>query len=236
MQIDKLTKKQLNELDSLNTNNLVKIIPLLTSVQDRKNIRTILGSWKPDTVYHAAAYKHVPIVEHNLAEGVKNNVFGTLTIAQASLDNGISDFVFISTDKAVRPNNVMGTTKRLCEIYVKYISNKFNKNFSIVRFGNVVGSSGSVIPLFINQIKKGGPLTVTDPEVTRYFMTIPDAASLIINVNFISKGGEVFVLDMGQPIKILDIANHMKSLAYSISNGNFTKGEIDIIFTGLRNK
>ena len=227
-------EEDINNLTKNTEEKNINIKFILFDLKNYENLNHLIREIRPTIIFHAAAYKHVPIVEDNTLISLENNFLATVNLVDLAGKYNVNNFVFISTDKAVRPNNVMGTTKRLCEIYVKYISNKFNKNFSIVRFGNVVGSSGSVIPLFINQIKKGGPLTVTDPEVTRYFMTIPDAASLIINVNFISKGGEVFVLDMGQPIKILDIANHMKSLAYSISNGNFTKGEIDIIFTGLR--
>ena len=229
----------LNELDSLNKNKLIKIIPLLTSVQDRKNIRIILESWKPDTVYHAAAYKHVPIVEHNLAEGVKNNVFGTLTIAQASLDNGISDFVFISTDKAVRPTNGMGATKRLSEICLQALFSSKKKNqltkFSMVRFGNVLDSSGSVIPKFRKQINDRLPLTVTHPEITRFFMTIEEAAELVIQAGAMAKGGEVFLLEMGEPVKILDLAKKMIQLSgLKLKDKINPNGDIEILITGLR--
>ena len=224
----------INNLTKNTDKKNVDIKFILFDLKKHADLNDLIKDIKPTIIFHAAAYKHVPIVEDNALIGIENNFLTTVHLLDLAIKFDVNKFIFISTDKAVRPNNIMGVTKRLCEIYVKHISNKYNKNYSIVRFGNVVGSSGSVIPQFINQIKKGGPLTVTDPEVTRYFMTIPDAASLIINVNFISKGGEVFVLDMGKPIKILDIANHMKSLAYSISNGNYTKGEIDIIYTGLR--
>ena len=229
----------LNELDNLNHNKPIKIIPLLTSVQNRKNIKTVLETWKPDTVYHAAAYKHVPIVEHNLAEGVKNNVFGTLTLAIDSLELGISNFVLISTDKAVRPTNAMGATKRLSEICLQALfaskaKNKITK-FSIVRFGNVLDSSGSVIPKFRKQINDRKPLTVTHPEINRFFMTIKEAAELVIQAGAMAKGGEVFLLDMGEPVKILDLAKKMIQLSgLKLKDENNPNGDIEILITGLR--
>ena len=229
----------LNELDNLNHNKPIKIIPLLTSVQNRKNIKTVLETWKPDTVYHAAAYKHVPIVEHNLAEGVKNNVFGTLNLAIDSLELGISNFVLISTDKAVRPTNAMGATKRLSEICLQALfaskaKNKITK-FSIVRFGNVLDSSGSVIPKFRKQINDRKPLTVTHPEINRFFMTIKEAAELVIQAGAMAKGGEVFLLDMGEPVKILDLAKKMIQLSgLKLKDENNPNGDIEILITGLR--
>ncbi len=229
----------LNKLNLLNHSNLVEIIPLLTSIQDQKSIENILTTWQPCTVYHAAAYKHVPIVEHNLAEGVKNNVFGTLILAKASLKTGVDNFVFISTDKAVRPTNVMGATKRLGEICLQSLFAKKNKNqftkFSMVRFGNVLDSSGSVIPKFRNQIMQRLPVTVTDPQITRFFMTIKEAAELVIQAGAMSQGGDVFVLDMGEPIKIYDLAKKMIQLyGLKIKDKDNPNGDIEILITGLR--
>ena len=229
----------LNELDIANDSYGVEIIPLLASIQDKKTIQLILNSWKPSTVYHAAAYKHVPIVEHNLSEGVKNNVLGTLSIAQASLDYGVSDFVFISTDKAVRPTNVMGATKRLGEICLQALfQNKDNDKqtkLSMVRFGNVLNSSGSVVPLFREQLKRGGPLTITHPKVIRYFMTIKEASQLVIQSSALAKGGEVFLLDMGEPVKILNLAKQMITLSgLTLRNKQNKNGDIEITFTGLK--
>ena len=228
-----------NELESLKKNNQINIIPLLSSVQDRKNINLILQTWKPDTIYHAAAYKHVPIVEHNLAEGVKNNVFGTLVIAQASLKWGVNDFVLISTDKAVRPTNVMGATKRLSEICLQSLFANKNKNqltkFSMVRFGNVLDSSGSVIPKFRDQIKERSPITLTHPEINRFFMTIKEASELVIQAGAMATGGDVFLLDMGEPIKIFDLAKKMIQLSgLKLKDKNNPNGDIEILITGLR--
>tara|TARA_Y100001978_G_scaffold194929_1_gene202567 strand:+ start:101 stop:2035 length:1935 start_codon:yes stop_codon:yes gene_type:complete len=229
----------LSELNSINHKNELEIIPLLASVQDSKNINIILNTWKPDTIYHAAAYKHVPIVEHNLAEGVKNNVFGTLVIAKASLDIGVSDFVFISTDKAVRPTNIMGATKRLGEICLQSLfDNKYDNQitkFSMVRFGNVLDSSGSVIPKFRRQINERKPLTLTHPEITRFFMTIKEAAELVIQAGAMANGGDVFVLDMGEPIKIYDLAKKMIQLSgFKLKDKDNPNGDIEILITGLR--
>ncbi len=229
----------LNELDSLKQNNLIKIIPLLSSVQDGENINLILKTWRPDTIYHAAAYKHVPIVEHNLAEGVKNNVFGTLVIAKASIKWGINDFVFISTDKAVRPTNVMGATKRLSEICLQSLFANKNENqltkFSMVRFGNVLDSSGSVIPRFKKQIKERSPLTLTHPDINRFFMTIKEASELVIQAGAMAQGGDVFLLDMGEPIKIYDLAKKMIQLSgLKLKDKNNPYGDIEISITGLR--
>ena len=229
----------LNELDTLNQNKSIKIIPLLTSVQNRKNIKIILETWRPDTVYHAAAYKHVPIVEHNLAEGVKNNVFGTLTLAIESLELGISNFVLISTDKAVRPTNVMGATKRLSEICLQALFASKTKSqltkFSIVRFGNVLDSSGSVIPKFRKQINDREALTVTHPQINRFFMTIKEAAELVIQAGAMATGGEVFLLEMGEPVKILDLAKKMIQLSgLKLKDKDNPNGDIEIMITGLR--
>ena len=229
----------LNDLNFLNNNKPIEIIPLLASVQDGDKIKTILNTWKPQTIYHAAAYKHVPIVEHNLAEGVKNNVFGTLTIAKAALEKGVSDFVFISTDKAVRPTNVMGATKRLGEICLQalFAEKSFNQitKFSMVRFGNVLDSSGSVIPKFRKQINERQPITLTHPEITRFFMTIKEASELVIQAGAMAKGGEVFLLDMGQPIKIYDLAKKMIKLSgLQLKDRYNPNGDIEILITGLR--
>ena len=231
--------KILNVLDSIENFRDVNIIPLLASVQDRKNINLILKTWKPNTVYHAAAYKHVPIVEHNLLEGIKNNVFGTLSIAKASILYKVSDFVFISTDKAVRPTNVMGATKRLCELCLQALYAERSKSnitkFSMVRFGNVLDSSGSVIPKFRKQIEERLPLTVTHIDICRYFMTIEEAAELVIQAGAMASGGDVFVLDMGQPVKIYDLARKMIQMSgLKLKNKSNPNGDIEILITGLR--
>jgi FlaA1/EpsC-like NDP-sugar epimerase len=231
------------ELESLYENleqvDNIRIVPLLASVQDEDHMRDIMNAWRPNTVYHAAAYKHVPLVEHNLVEGVKNNVMGTLTTAQAAIENGVSDFVLISTDKAVRPTNAMGASKRLAELCLQALfahGVKTHKTkLSMVRFGNVLDSSGSVIPRFRKQIKDGGPLTLTHRDITRYFMTIPEAAQLVIQAGAMAKGGDVFVLDMGEPIKIIDLAHRMVKLSgLSIRDKNNPEGDIEIVITGLR--
>ncbi len=212
------------------------LVPLLASVQDRDRMREIMSTWHPDTVYHAAAYKHVPLVEHNPAEGIKNNVLGTLRIAQAAAENSVSNFVFISTDKAVRPTNVMGASKRLAEMSLQALAATQNSTkFSMVRFGNVLGSSGSVVPKFRQQIRDGGPVTLTHPEVTRYFMTISEAVQLVIHAGAMAKGGDVFVLDMGQPVKIMDLARRMvELLGLTVKDEQHPNGDIEIAVTGLR--
>ncbi len=222
------------------------LVPLLASVQDGDRMREIMFTWHPDTVYHAAAYKHVPLVEHNPAEGIKNNVLGTLRTAQAALDAGVSDFVLISTDKAVRPTSVMGASKRLAEMALQALAAAHattqggtggtgGTKFSMVRFGNVLGSSGSVVPKFRQQIRDGGPITLTHPEVTRYFMTIPEAAQLVIQAGAMAKGGDVFVLDMGQPVKIMDLARRMVELSgLTVKDEQHPDGDIEIAVTGLR--
>ncbi|KSW23223.1 MULTISPECIES: nucleoside-diphosphate sugar epimerase/dehydratase [Pseudomonas] len=228
----------------------VQLVPILGSVRSAERLLEVLGSWKINTVYHAAAYKHVPIVEHNISEGVLNNVLGTLYAAQASIQAGVQNFVLISTDKAVRPTNVMGGTKRLAEMILQALSQEpapvlfgdktgvhhVNKTrFTMVRFGNVLGSSGSVIPLFREQIKRGGPVTVTHPAITRYFMTIPEAAQLVIQAGSMGRGGDVFVLDMGQPVKILELAQRMIHLSgLSVRSESSPHGDIAIEFSGLR--
>jgi FlaA1/EpsC-like NDP-sugar epimerase len=215
------------------------LVPLLASVQDDDRMREILSTWHPDTVYHAAAYKHVPLVEHNPAAGIKNNVLGTLRTAQAAAENGVSDFVLISTDKAVRPTNVMGASKRLAEMALQALAaaqaGMSGTRFSMVRFGNVLGSSGSVVPKFRQQIRDGGPITLTHPEVTRYFMTIPEAAQLVIQAGAMAKGGDVFVLDMGQPVKIMDMARRVVELSgLTVKDEQHPEGDIEIAVTGLR--
>lgn len=214
----------------------IVLVPLLASVQDAERMREIMSAWNPDTVYHAAAYKHVPLVEHNPAAGIKNNVLGTLRTAQAALDAGVSDFVLISTDKAVRPTNVMGASKRLAEMALQALAAAgCGTKFSMVRFGNVLGSSGSVVPKFRQQIRDGGPVTLTHPEVTRYFMTIPEAAQLVIQAGAMAKGGDVFVLDMGQSVKIIDLARRMIELSgLAVKDEQNPDGDIEIAVTGLR--
>lgn len=229
---------------------LVRLVPILGSVRNPVQLLEVMRTWKVDTVYHAAAYKHVPMVEHNIAEGVINNVIGTLNTAQAALQAAVSSFVLISTDKAVRPTNVMGSTKRLAELTLQALSREVapvlfgeagnvshvNKTrFTMVRFGNVLGSSGSVIPLFHKQIKAGGPLSVTHPKITRYFMTISEAAQLVIQAGSMGNGGEVFVLDMGKPVRIAELAEKMIHLSgLSVRSESNPFGDIAIEFTGLR--
>jgi FlaA1/EpsC-like NDP-sugar epimerase len=214
----------------------IVLVPLLASVQDSDRMREIMSTWHPDTVYHAAAYKHVPLVEHNPAEGIKNNVLGTLRTAQAAVENGVSDFVLISTDKAVRPTNLMGASKRLAEMVLQALAaTNSGTKFSMVRFGNVLGSSGSVVPKFRQQIRDGGPITLTHPEITRYFMTIPEASQLVIQAGAMAKGGDVFVLDMGQSVKIMDLARRMIELSgLTVKDEQNPDGDIDIDITGLR--
>jgi FlaA1/EpsC-like NDP-sugar epimerase len=228
----------------------VQLLPILGSVRYFDKVLDVLNTWHVDTVYHAAAYKHVPMVEHNIAEGVLNNVMGTLHAAQAALQAGVANFVLISTDKAVRPTNVMGCTKRLAEMILQGLSRETapvlfgsrgnvalvnRTRFTMVRFGNVLGSSGSVIPLFHQQIKRGGPLTVTHPNITRYFMTIPEAAQLVIQAGSMGQGGDVFVLDMGAPVKISELAERMINLSgLSIRSERNPRGDIAIEYTGLR--
>lgn len=228
----------------------VKIVPILGSIRNFKRMRKVMQTWQVNTVYHAAAYKHVPMVEHNTVEGILNNVIGTLNTAQAAIIAGVQNFVLISTDKAVRPTNVMGSTKRLAEMVLQALSKEkeikrfgkpdkesFSNNtrFTMVRFGNVLGSSGSVIPLFREQIRKGGPVTVTHPNITRFFMTIPEAAQLVIQAGSMGQGGDVFVLDMGEPVRIADLAEKMIMLTgLTVRSAEQPNGEIAIEFTGLR--
>jgi len=214
----------------------IVLLPLLASVQDNERMHEIMSTWHPDTVYHAAAYKHVPLVEHNPVEGIKNNVLGTLRTAQAAAENGVSDLVLISTDKAVRPTNIMGASKRLAEMVLQAIAQTNpGTKFSMVRFGNVLGSSGSVVPKFRQQIRDGGPITLTHPEITRYFMTIPEASQLVIQAGAMAKGGDVFVLDMGQSVKIIELARRMIELSgLTVKDEQNPDGDIEIEITGLR--
>jgi FlaA1/EpsC-like NDP-sugar epimerase len=213
-----------------------KLVPLLASVRDAERMREIITTWTPDTIYHAAAYKHVPLVEHNPAEALKNNVWGTWTVAQLAAEHGVSDMVLVSTDKAVRPTNIMGASKRLAELVLQGLASTESQTiFSMVRFGNVLGSSGSVVPKFRQQIKNGGPITLTHPEVTRFFMTIPEAAQLVIQAGAMAKGGDVFVLDMGESVKIMDLAQRMIELSgLTQRTDDNPDGDIAIEVTGLR--
>lgn len=228
----------------------VQLVPILGSIRNSTRLRHVMCAWNIKTLYHAAAYKHVPMVEHNIAEGIMNNVFGTLNVAQAAIRCQVENFVLISTDKAVRPTNVMGSTKRLAELVLQALSAEsapclwnddpsvahLNRTrFTMVRFGNVLGSSGSVIPLFREQIKAGGPITVTHRDITRYFMTIPEAAQLVIQAGAMGQGGDVFVLDMGEPVNIVDLARKMVLLSgLSVRDDQTPNGDIEIAFSGLR--
>jgi FlaA1/EpsC-like NDP-sugar epimerase len=228
----------------------VVLIPILGSIRNYPRLQDVMSAWSINTVYHAAAYKHVPMVEHNVAEGIMNNVFGTLNTAQAAIKCRVENFVLVSTDKAVRPTNVMGSTKRMAELVLQglsaeqaprlwgedsHVSQLNRTRFTMVRFGNVLGSSGSVIPLFREQIRRGGPITVTHPDITRYFMTIPEAAQLVIQAGSMGRGGDVFVLDMGEPVTIVDLARKMIMLSGLTVRDEVTiNGDIGITFSGLR--
>lgn len=209
--------------------NRIDIDVVIGSIRDIERLRQVFAEYKPGVVFHAAAHKHVPLMEFNPGEAVKNNVFGTLNVAQCADEFGTKRFVLISTDKAVNPTNIMGATKRLAEMIIQAMDKRSKTEFVAVRFGNVLGSNGSVIPLFKKQIAQGGPVTVTHPEVTRYFMTIPEAAQLVIQAGAMAKGGEIFILDMGQPVKILDLARDLIKLS-----GFEPDEDIKIVFTGLR--
>ncbi|MCP4996276.1 MAG: polysaccharide biosynthesis protein, partial [Gammaproteobacteria bacterium] len=231
----------------------LKLVPVLGSVLDAGRLRQVIQAYGVQTIYHAAAYKHVPMVEKNPAEAIRNNIFGTWSSARVAGECGVERFVLISTDKAVRPTNTMGATKRVAELVLQGLSTEGGKilsdsltpapsrgereptRYCMVRFGNVLGSSGSVVPLFREQIRKGGPVTVTDPKIIRYFMTIPEAAQLVIQAGAMGQGGDVFVLDMGEPVKILDLARKMIRLSgFEVKDENHPKGDIEIAFTGLR--
>jgi len=241
----------INQELSRNAMPSTKILPMLGSVTNTNRLSQIMKRFDVHTIYHTAAYKHVPMVEYNNAEGVSNNVFGTLNCAQVAIENGVETFVLISTDKAVRPTNTMGATKRFSEMILQALTisqsqakqnsqcgaeeGQYGTRFSMVRFGNVLDSSGSVIPLFKEQIKRGGPVTVTDPEMLRYFMSIPEAVELVIQAGAMAKGGDVFVLDMGEPIRILDLAKKMIRLSgLRLKDKLNPDGDIEIEFTGLR--
>jgi FlaA1/EpsC-like NDP-sugar epimerase len=213
----------------------IEVSACLANVQDQARIERVCKHYRVQTIYHTAAYKHVPMVEQNIVEGVLNNVFGTLATGKAAVDAGVETFVLISTDKAVRPTNVMGASKRMAELVLQAFAKKYSATrFCMVRFGNVLGSSGSVVPLFTSQIIDGGPVTVTHPDVVRYFMTIPEAVQLVLQAGAMSQGGEVFVLDMGQPVKIVDLAVRMIHLMGHRVKGLDEDGDIDIVYTGLR--
>lgn len=213
-----------------------EIIPEIVNVSDRASVARMFERWKPHTVLHAAAYKHVPLVERNLIEGLKNNVLGTLNCADAALAAGTSHFILISSDKAVRPTNVMGASKRICELVLQGLAaESTSTRFAMVRFGNVLGSSGSVVPQFLSQIREGGPVTLTHRDITRYFMTIPEAAQLVIQAGAMAQGGEVYLLDMGEPIRIYDMASKMIRLSgLSLRDDANPEGDIQIIEVGLR--
>jgi FlaA1/EpsC-like NDP-sugar epimerase len=225
--------------ESIHQLSNIVITPILSSVLDNDKVEQVCKSFSVQTIYHTAAYKHVPMIEQNIFSGIENNIFGTLSCAQAAIAANVEVFILISTDKAVRPTNTMGSTKRFSELILQALSKKYENSqikFSMVRFGNVLDSSGSVIPLFKRQIKNGGPVTVTDPEIIRYFMTIPEAAQLVIQAGAMSeKGGDVYLLDMGQPVKILDLARKMIRLSgLEVRDVDHPNGDIEIIFTGLR--
>jgi FlaA1/EpsC-like NDP-sugar epimerase len=213
----------------------VELVPFLGSVADLEKCRQILEKFEVESVYHAAAYKHVPLVEQNPIEGIRNNVFGTLNFARAAVAAKVKCFVLVSTDKAVRPTNVMGSTKRLAELILQAFSRQHTQTrFCMVRFGNVLGSSGSVVPLFRRQIAAGGPVTLTHPEITRYFMTIPEAAQLVLQAGSMGTGGDVFVLDMGEPVKIADLAKKMVNLSGQEVRSSSAPNGIELRFVGLR--
>ncbi len=205
-----------------------EIYPVIADVQDRTRIFDLISELKPDVIYHAAAHKHVPLMEGNPMEAVKNNIFGTKNVAEAARFFGVSHFVLVSTDKAVNPPNIMGATKRFAEMIVQNLAKDSETKFAAVRFGNVLGSRGSVVPLFKQQIAKGGPITITDPKMTRYFMTIPEASRLVIQAGTLAQGGEVFVLDMGEPVKIVDLAKNLIKLS------GYEEDEIEIKYSGIR--
>lgn len=204
------------------------IVPIIADIQDKDRIFEVMAEHRPQVVYHAAAHKHVPLMEYNPKEAVKNNIFGTKNVAEAAGIFGVDTFVLVSTDKAVNPTNVMGATKRCAELVIQEMDKQYDTKYVAVRFGNVLGSRGSVIPLFKKQIQNGGPVTVTHPEMTRYFMTIPEASRLVIQAGALAKGGEIFVLDMGEPVKIVDLAKNLIKLS------GYTEEEIEIKFTGIR--
>ncbi len=228
-------QRELEEL-AVHEHLAVEVLPLLGNAHHRHRVREVIATCGVQTIYHAAAYKHVPIVEHNVIEGIHNNVVSTWYTAEAALESGVETFVLISTDKAVNPANVMGATKRLAELVLQALQERATSTrFCMVRFGNVLDSSGSVVPLFRDQIRRGGPVTVTHPDVIRYFMTIPEAAQLVIQAGAMAKGGDVFVLDMGRPVRIDDLARRMISLmGLTVRDATNPEGDIEIEYTGLR--
>jgi FlaA1/EpsC-like NDP-sugar epimerase len=228
-------ERELNEI-ATRDQLAVEVVPLLGNAHHRQRVREVLSAYGVQTVYHAAAYKHVPIVEHNVIEGIHNNVISTWYTAEAAIETGVETFVLISTDKAVNPANVMGATKRLAELVLQGLQERSSgTRFCMVRFGNVLASSGSVVPLFQEQIRRGGPVTVTHPDVIRYFMTIPEAAQLVIQAGSMAKGGDVFVLDMGRPVRIDDLARRMVNLmGLTVRTADNPEGDIEIEYTGLR--
>src|SRR4029077_3218212 len=215
---------------------MVEVVPLLGNAHHRHRVREVLAAFNVQTIYHAAAYKHVPIVEHNVVEGIHNNVISTWYTAEAAIETGVEPFVLISTDKAVNPANVMGATKRLAELVLQALQERTsNTRFCMVRFGNVLASSGSVVPLFQEQIRRGGTVTLTHPDVIRYFMTITEAAQLVLQAGCMAKGGDVFVLDMGRPVRIDDLARRLINLmGFTLRDANNPDGDIEIEYTGLR--
>lgn len=231
-ELERMLTLEREKRQALNT----ALIPLLGSVRDERRVDEIITSWQPSHVYHAAAYKHVPLVEHNPIQGVENNVLGTLTVAQACVRHQVPHFVLVSTDKAVRPTNTMGATKRLAEMVLQALAQDSKQTcLSMVRFGNVLGSSGSVVPLFRQQILAGGPITITDDRITRFFMTIPEAAQLVIQAGAMASGGEVFVLDMGEPVRIVDLARNMIELSgLTVRDESNPFGDIELQVVGLR--
>jgi FlaA1/EpsC-like NDP-sugar epimerase len=206
-----------------------EIVPLIADVGDESRVRAILSRYRPEVLVHAAAHKHVPLMELNPCEAIKNNVAATHLLARLAADHGVESFVQISTDKAVRPTSIMGASKRLAELLIQGLDRKHETRFVSVRFGNVLGSAGSVIPIFRDQIARGGPVTVTHPDMVRYFMTIPEAAQLVLQAGAMGEGGEIFVLDMGEPVRILDVAKDMIRLS-----GLRPFEDIDIVFSGIR--
>ncbi len=229
-------ERQLRRL-ALNTRGVPpEIVPLLGCVRDRDRLDEVFTTWRPQTVYHAAAYKHVPLSEQNPAEAIRTNIFGTRNVAEVSLLHGVADFVLISTDKAVRPTNVMGASKRVAELVLQAMHQRSeNTTYSMVRFGNVLGSSGSVVPVFREQIRSGGPVTLTHPEVTRYFMTIPEAAQLVIQAGALARGGEVFLLEMGEAVRVYELARAMIELSgLLVRDAQRPDGDIEINIIGLR--
>src|SRR5699024_5160096 len=216
------------QLKELCQNLDIDIVPIIGDIKDRPRMFEIMEIYKPVMIYHAAAHKHVPLMEYNPHEAAKNNVMGTKNVAEAAATFGVKTFVLVSSDKAVNPTSVMGATKRVAEMVIQDLNQRSNTIYTAVRFGNVLGSRGSVIPLFKEQINKGGPVTVTDPEMTRYFMTIPEASRLVIQASTLAKDGEIFVLDMGEPVKIIDLAKNLIVLS------GYTEEEIPIVCTGVR--